>query len=282
MDPLIRTLLREGESGMEEREREAASAALRATCHPVALRALLVMLATQGWLGEPLQRDPGTTLCGVRRVENLLDQLFRDMTLGFQDKRRVMLDGLADNDARIRSMSANYLQFYADPDVIAALATALRDRDALVRERAAEALGLARDPAAVAPLVGALEDPDSLVVSRAARALGEIGGPDAIAALVRALRESEDSLVRLFCEQALVAIDPPVLQPLLVALREGNVGYWFRHSAAQVLSRLQLQQDRPLRDELVEALEGLTAGIRVPLLTERFLTRLHEREGSVG
>lgn len=141
VDLLLRTLLREAADRVEEREWEAAATALRATQHPRALRALLVLQATHEWLSKPLERDHSATLCGVRRVEAALDRLFRHAD-GHARKRQVLLDGLTDPDPRVRNPSAYYLRFHADPEVIDALIAALHDADAIVRERAAEALGI--------------------------------------------------------------------------------------------------------------------------------------------
>jgi HEAT repeat protein len=277
VDLLLGTLVRDG--ALDETgtcDGEAAEGVLRAIRHPGALRALLVLLATRKWLGKSLGRDRHTTLNGVQRVERALEQLFRDAVRGHAAKRQILLEGLADPDAQVRSTSAYYLRFYSEPRVTEALITALRDADAAVRERAAESLGALRAHRAIGALVEALADPDSLVASRAARALGAIGDPGAIAALLQTLQHSDDSLVRLFCEQALVAIGPPVLLPLLSALRKQAENAWFRHGAAQVLSHLPLKGDRGLRNELVDALESRASEIRVPLLADRYLTQLHE------
>ncbi len=135
---------------------------------------------------------------------------------------------------------------------------------------------------AVLSLAAALADPRARVRLEAARTLGAIRDPKCAPALVRALVDDNFD-VRWFAAEALVAVGPCGLKPLLQALVAHPPSLDLidgTHHALYVLDKKGSLPEtvRPV----LEALEGPEPYANVPPAAEWALAALAEEEGSCG
>jgi HEAT repeat protein len=142
------------------------------------------------------------------------------------DETAAAVEGLADDDARVRAAALGALVRTGQPGVLDAWCTATHDEVAAVRRRAAElapALASPTTHTVVEGLLGALDDDDVTVVEAAAWALGEVAGgaptrPGAVARLAATAVDHRDALAREAAVAALGAIgDRAGLEAILQA-----------------------------------------------------------------
>jgi HEAT repeat protein len=125
-----------------------------------------------------------------------------------------------------------------------------------VRWKAAEALSRI-GILAVDPLIVALKNPDDDVRWKVAMALGEIGDPRAIGPLIGLLADS-DRFVKSRAALALGMIGEPAVDPLIVALQEGDGNQ--RWGAAIALGRIKdIRATEPLIRGLADKYENVRA-----------------------
>lgn len=143
------------------------------------------------------------------------------------------VEGLASQDAEVRSDAAFQLGWAGDHRAVEPLGHALADSSEKVRRYAAESLGKIGDPDGVDPLIGALADAEAGVRCAAAEALGYFGSPAALDSLTPMLCD-ESSRVRADAATALGGIgDARAVPPLVQALRDSDSNV--RRAAAKSL-----------------------------------------------
>jgi HEAT repeat protein len=153
----------------------------------------------------------------------------------------------------------------------------LSDKDGLVREKARLTLvDIGKE--ATLPLTKLLTDKDKQTRWEAAKALGAITDPVAIPALIKTL---EDDIfdIRWLAGEALVAIGPDCIRPLLEALSTGAKNLFLREEARHVFK--YILRDNPKANELnailkfvVDALNGSAASVEVPGVAKTALEKL--------
>jgi HEAT repeat protein len=157
---------------------------------------------------------------------------------------QILVVSLKDKDQYVRASAASVLGKIGDAKAVEPLLSVLKDGNWAVRKAAVEALGRLKDPRAVEPLAVLLKDPDHDVREVTVTALGEIGDPRAVERLVLSLADAQSS-VRQLATAALRKIDNAwekseaarrTIPDLKVALQSNE--YWVRHSAAEVLAKL--------------------------------------------
>jgi HEAT repeat protein len=111
----------------------------------------------------------------------------------------------------------------------------LQNPNFVVRLEAVERVAALRDPRSVELLVKALRDPHEDVRRQAAGALGELRDPRSTLPLVHALSDPKEP-VRQAAEAALLAIGPPVVEPLAAALSKGTTQS--RAESARLLGKI--------------------------------------------
>lgn len=130
----------------------------------------------------------------------------------------------------------------------------LRSRNPRRRARAAAKLGQFRDAWAVMPLVAALGDEHDSVQRAAAEALGEMADERTIKLLVILLKDEHAWWAAM---DALVRLGSPAVEPLVVALKDGDAAA--RGRAAQALGRIG---DARAAGPLSAALEDMSWFVR--------------------
>jgi HEAT repeat protein len=149
------------------------------------------------------------------------------------------------------------------PQTRSALLAALEDPTWAVRKSAVEALGRMRNPESVEAIASLLGDSDQDVRETAVVALGEMGEARVIPQLVAALADPLSS-VRQLAAAALHKLDrrwerSELARQAIPALQSaaGDTEYWVRHSALEVLKRLQrdrsAEAEPPVLNENVRA-----------------------------
>jgi HEAT repeat protein len=189
-----------------------------------------------------------------------------------QDQGRTIDALLADLRDPERAADASYrLARSGDDRALSGLLSALDDAQPSVRTYAALALAEAGDSKHIQRLVALLRDPDIGVRSSAAFALGKVGDQSALDGLSEALEVSLD-LDQHLCRQLILAIadvggEASVKQLLraldssfpqirvLAAEHLGQVGNY--QTAAQLKRHLEREEDREVRNSLIEAIRKL-------------------------
>ena len=127
---------------------------------------------------------------------------------------RRLMNGLGDEDSRLRLWSVRALGKLGDAQAVPLIIDALNDKQAGVRRTAAIALGELGDPQAVPGLIQSLDDVDCDVREAAARALGQLGDGRALHRLAGFLLDpeprqsiSEGSSAQLALRQIVPGID---------------------------------------------------------------------------
>ena len=153
----------------------------------------------------------------------------------------------------------------------------LSDKDGQVREKARLTLvDIGKE--ATLPLTALLTAKDKQTRWEAAKALVSIADPVAIPALIKTL---EDNIfdIRWLASEALVAIGPDCIKPLLEAVSTGAKNLFLREEARHVLK--YLLRDNPKANELivilkpvVDALNGSAASVEVPGVARTALEKL--------
>ena len=153
----------------------------------------------------------------------------------------------------------------------------LSDKDGQIREKARlKLVDIGKE--ATLPLTKLLTDKDKQTRWEAGKALGAIADPAAIPALIKTL---EDDIfdIRWLASEALVAIGPDCIRPLLEALSTGAKNLFLREEARHVFK--YLLRDNPKTNELivilkpvVDALNGSAASVEVPGVARTALEKL--------
>ena len=153
----------------------------------------------------------------------------------------------------------------------------LSDKDGQVREKARLTLvDIGKE--ATLPLTKLLTAKDQQTRWEACKALGAIADPAAIPALIKTL---EDDIfdIRWLAGEALVAIGPDCVRPLLERLSASSEKLFFREEARHVFK--YLLRDNPKANELivilkpvVDALNGSAASVEVPSAARTALEKL--------
>jgi HEAT repeat protein len=164
-----------------------------------------------------------------------------------------------------------------DASKIDTLIKQLSDKDGQVREKARLTLvDIGKE--ATLPLTALLTAKEQQTRWEAAKALGAIADPAAIPALINIL---EDDIfdVRWLASEALVAIGPDCIKPLLERLSAGSDKLFLREEARHVLK--YVLRDNPKANELiailkpvVDALNGSAASVEVPGVARTALEKL--------
>lgn len=103
------------------------------------------------------------------------------------------IDGLSDEDARVRGASVRALGRHGDPEHAPFLIEALRDEDDFVRLEAARGLQRIHSAAAIEPLLALIDEnnePNTDIRAAAADALGQYRESRVVLGLISALRDS--------------------------------------------------------------------------------------------
>jgi len=153
----------------------------------------------------------------------------------------------------------------------------LSDKDGQVREKARLTLvDIGKE--ATLPLTALLTAKDKQTRWEAAKALVSTADPVAIPALIKAL---EDDIfdIRWLASEALVAIGPDCIKPLLERLSASSEKLFFREEARHVFK--YLLRDNPKANELiailkpvVDALNGSAASVEAPGAARTALEKL--------
>jgi HEAT repeat protein len=153
----------------------------------------------------------------------------------------------------------------------------LSDKDGLMREKARLTLvDIGKE--ATLPLTALLTAKDKQTRWEAAKALVAIADPVAIPALIKTL---EDNIfdIRWLASEALVAIGPDCIKPLLETLSTGAKNLFLREESRHVLK--YILRDNPKANELiailkpvVDALNGSAASVEVPGVARTALEKL--------
>ena len=160
----------------------------------------------------------------------------------------------------------------------------LRDKDGQTRQTARLAL-VDIGTEATLPLTKILADRDRQTRWEAAKALGAIADPAAIPALINTL---EDDIfdIRWLASEALVAIGPDCVRPLLERLSASSDKLFFREEARHVLK--YILRDNPKANELiailkpvVDALNGSAASVEAPCVARTALDKLSKIQGTI-
>ena len=161
-----------------------------------------------------------------------------------------LIKALCDQQHQVCLAACISLGKLADERAVEPVIAALQHNAPDVRSAAVETLGKLRAPTAVPSLVKCLRDPDNHVREGAALALGVIGEEDAIEQLVVTLTDAQTS-VRQTAAAALCRIQPHwertegavrAIPTLQLALKSNE--YWVRHSAADILKKLGLSNEK--------------------------------------
>ena len=153
----------------------------------------------------------------------------------------------------------------------------LSNKDGQIREKARlKLVDIGKE--ATLPLTKLLTDKDKQTRWEAGKALGAIADPAAIPALIKTL---EDDIfdIRWLASEALVAIGPDCIRPLLEALSTGAKNLFLREEARHVLK--YILRDNPKANELiailkpvVDALNGSAASVEVPSAARTAIEKL--------
>ncbi|MCC6385899.1 MAG: HEAT repeat domain-containing protein [Dehalococcoidia bacterium] len=158
-----------------------------------------------------------------------------------------------------------------DPAVVAAYVGQLRSDSPRRRREAREALA-ATGSAATAQVVGALETGNDGLRWEAARVLADLHDPASAGALASALMD-DDAGVRWLAAEALIAIGPACLLPLLRLLLRRSDSAWLREGVHHVLSVVGSTAP-PEVAAVLHALEGIAAPTAVLAPTDTALRAL--------
>ena len=160
----------------------------------------------------------------------------------------------------------------------------LSDKDGQVREKARLTLVDIGKEATLA-LTKLLTAKDKQTRWEAAKALVSIADPAAIPTLIKTL---EDDIfdIRWLAGEALVAIGPDCIRPLLEALSTGAKNLFLREEARHVFK--YLLRDNPKANELIvilkpviDALNGSAASVEVPGVAKTALEKLNKIQGMI-
>jgi len=204
-----------------------------------------VVAEALGYMGNKLAVEP-LVLALRDRDESV--QIAAARSLGYIGSRQAigpLIQALNDVDSRVRSAALEALK---DPDGSAQehLFDALKSGEKSFKSGVAEALDrlswqpknetektyylIAKDrwgeveyigAAAFAALAETLDDPSTDIRINAVKAISRIGGTEAVAPLIRALRD-DHFVVRMRAERSLAELGEPALEPLSLALADGN------------------------------------------------------------
>jgi HEAT repeat protein len=161
-----------------------------------------------------------------------------------------LIHALRDQQHQVCLAACISLGKLADERAAESVIAALQHNAPDVRAAAVETLGKLRAPTAVPALVQSLRDPDHDVREGASRALGIIDDEGAIEQLVVTLTDTQSS-VRQAAAAALCRIQPNwdrtegalrAIPALQLALK--STEYWVRHSAADILKKLGLSNEK--------------------------------------
>jgi len=184
--------------------------------------------------------DPAVdTLITALNNKSLQVRLYVIDALGeIKDRRALEPLMKAFESKELRGRAAMALRYFKEPRVIKLLIGALHDQDAYIRSVSAEALGEIGDKQAVDPIIELLNDKINRGKSQvsAAVALGNLGGKKATPALLKSLR-SENVYVREASARALGKIGDPTAVDLLIETTDDE-GQRVRAAAIEALGKL--------------------------------------------
>ncbi len=202
---------------------------------------------------EGLESEAGDKDTSVR-----VEVIYALKEIGSPSSRDIFIQGLNDEDSRIRIYSATALGDLKGPDAGWALGRALeQETDEDVRRIIASALGKVGSVYSVGALVSALPNETPSVRADIASALGDIKSPEAVHALVRLLSSDSSPEVRSKAAIGLLkAKDPSTVHALADALKDRTV--IVRRPASEALIYVA---DASVIDELVDALGDTDATV---------------------
>lgn len=160
-------------------------------------------------------------------------------------------------------------------EVIEALIRLLASDDATQRSNARGELVQMGTPA-VGQLSAALKHEQSHVRWEAAKALGKIADPNAIPALLDALAD-DDHDVRWVAGEALIAIGPGTLEPLLQKLLQPGRPEWFYDGAHHVVRELNKSASDDVLKPLLEAFHTTEVEVSIPVAAGKVLDAMRQR-----
>lgn len=156
------------------------------------------------------------------------------------------------------------------------LVTRIGDKDGMTRRSARLALQDLGE-SVVDPLLEALSDMKNHHRRwEAAKALGAIRSPRAAGALVEALMD-ESTEIRWLAAEALIALGPEAIRPLMVALTRKPDDVWLRHGAHHVLHALERSGELDDASQVVlDVMRSLTPEVAVPLAAHHAMETLRQ------
>jgi HEAT repeat protein len=160
----------------------------------------------------------------------------------------------------------------ATKEVIKSLIADLASKDGIVRVKARQQL-VAYKKRSVAPLIRTLTHENDWVRWEAAKALSQIGNNKAIKALLEALSD-EKFEVRWLAAEGLIRIGRKAIVPLLETLVNHSDSYWLREGIHHVLHDMNKGKITKVLQPVLEALEGTTPSLEVPLAAKAALDTL--------
>lgn len=186
---------------------------------------------------------------------------------------RPLMDALIHENVQVRRRAVQTLGLLQSPEAVPSIISALKDSDPLVRQEAALSLSRYSDTASVTPLIDLLKDEHGYVRMAAVETLCAIG-PDAIDPLILALGEGDEQL-RNRASFALVNIGPPAVDRLIDSLQDDNAAK--TRSCAWILGRIGDERaiphlvsalghpDRYVRREAIDSLAAMDTAAVLPL-----------------
>ncbi len=202
-------------------------------------------------------------------------ELYREIgDLGIPEGNAVLIEGLSDPNARVRSVVESLLTDFADERAVAALLEVLRREEPGIRSRAISILGHL-GPMVLDQVEEYLLDSDPDVRIFAADILGKTGLREAFPILEKAFGDPEEN-VRYATVEALGRIREPKAIPLLIGILDDE---WVRYTAVESLGLLQAreaiphllriyQEDEWVRHAVVEALGNIGDPAQVDFLLD--------------
>ena len=138
-----------------------------------------------------------------------------------EEKVALIAPSLQNPDRGIRSAAVEALRLIGDPAVDYLIKT-LEDEHSEVRAASAEALGALKIRSALPFLITGTGDPEGEVRAASARALGEIREISAVSLLLKLFTDDGSKEVREAAAEALGALIPHSLRPLLEIMNQGD------------------------------------------------------------